>query len=265
MFLVKLAPPVLPYKTEYITINGEDIVSKTFTKTRLALLAGLTLSASVLSGSVMAEFSGEVSLTNDYRFRGVSQTAGDPALQAGVDWSAENGFFVGAWASNVDFDEEGYNGPDIELDIYAGYYGEINDNTSWDVTLYRYNYPGDSELDYLEATVGVDFSGFRAAYWYTNDYGGSDLDLHYMELNYGWEFTENWSLDVHYGYNFGDALDDGEGFDSYSDYSVGVSTEVAGFGLSLAYLMTDLDGDYAVDDGIFKTKDTVLASVSYAF
>jgi uncharacterized protein (TIGR02001 family) len=265
VLLVKLAPPVLPYKTEYITINGEDIVSKTFTKTRLALLAGLTLSASVLSGSVMAEFSGEVSLTNDYRFRGVSQTAGDPALQAGIDWSAENGFFVGAWASNVDFDEEGYNGPDIELDIYAGYYGEIDDNTSWDVTLYRYNYPGDSELDYLEATVGVDFSGFRAAYWYTNDYGGSDLDLHYMELNYGWEFTENWSLDVHYGYNFGDALDDGEGFDSYSDYSVGVSTEVAGFGLSLAYLMTDLDGDYAVDDGIFKTKDTFLASVSYAF
>lgn len=86
-----------------------------------------------------------------------------------------------------------------------------------------------------------------------------------MELNYGWEFTENWSLDVHYGYNFGDALDDGEGFDSYSDYSVGVSTEMAGFGLSLAYLMTDLDGDQKVDDGVFKTKDTVLASVSYAF
>lgn len=146
-------------------IIGEDIVAKTFTKTRLALLAGLTLSASVLSTSALAEFSGEVSLTNDYRFRGISQTAGDPALQAGVDWSAENGFFIGAWASNLDFDEEGYNGPDIELDIYAGYYGEINDNTSWDVTLYRYNYPGDSELDYLEATVGVDFSGFRAAYW----------------------------------------------------------------------------------------------------
>ncbi|UJF21526.1 TorF family putative porin [Shewanella sp. OMA3-2] len=240
-------------------------MSKTFTKTRLALLAGLTLSASVLATSAQAELSGEVSLTNDYRFRGISQTAGDPALQAGVDWSAENGFFVGAWASNIDFDEEDYNGPDIELDIYAGYYGEINDNTSWDVTLYRYNYPGDSELDYLEATVGVDFSGFRAAYWYTNDYSGSDLDLHYMELNYGWEFTENWSLDVHYGYNFGDALDDGEGFDSYSDYSVGVSTEVAGFGLSLAYLMTDLDGDNEVNDGVFKTKDTFLASVSYAF
>ncbi|WP_065187560.1 TorF family putative porin [Shewanella woodyi] len=238
---------------------------KKFNKKRIAQVTGLVLATALISPIASAEVSGEVSLTNDYRFRGVSQTASDFAIQAGVDWSHDSGFFLGAWASNVDFDEPDYNGPDIELDIYAGYYGELNDDLSYDVTLYRYNYPGDSDLDYLEASIGVDFSGFRLAYWYTNDYGGSDLDLHYTEVNYSYEFYENWSLDLHYGYNFGDGIDDGEGFDSYADYSIGVSTEVAGIGLSLAWLDTDISDDNQVTDDLYNTEGTVLASVSYAF
>ncbi len=246
-------------------VNGDNIVSNTLKRTRIALLSGLTLSATLLAPLAMAEVSGAVTVTNDYRFRGVSQTAADPALQANIDWNHESGFFVGAWGSNVDFDEPGYNGPDVEIDLYAGYYGEINDDTSYDLTLYRYNYPGDSELDYLEVSAGIDFNGFRAAYWFTNDYGGSDQDLHYTEINYGWEFVENWSLDLHYGYNFGDAIDDGEGFDSYSDYSIGVSTEVAGFGMSIAYLDTDIDGANEVSSDLYKNTGTLLASVSYSF
>lgn len=242
-------------------------MAKLTKKARIALLSGLTLSATLLSPVALAELTGEVGATNDYRFRGVSQSAGDFAVQAGIDWSHDSGFFVGAWASNIDFDEEGNNGPDVELDIYAGYYGEINDDASYDVTLYRYNYigSGGSELGYFELNAGIDFVGFRAAYWYTNDYGGAGDDLHYAELNYGWEFAENWSLDLHYGYNFGDGIDDGEGFDSYSDYSVGVSTEVGGVSISAAYLMSDLSGDYVVDDGVWRSDDTFLVNVSYGF
>ncbi|MGL5471676.1 MAG: TorF family putative porin, partial [Shewanella sp.] len=57
----------------------------------------------------------------------------------------------------------------------------------------------------------------------------------------------------------------GEGFDSYSDYSVGVSTELMGFGLSLAWLSSDLSGEQKVSDGVFQNDDTALARVSYAF
>ncbi|MCS6117365.1 TorF family putative porin [Shewanella baltica] len=234
-------------------------------KKRLVQLVGLALTTTLFSGMAAAEVTGEISLTNDYRFRGVSQTAGDPALQGGIDWSFDSGLSVGAWASNLDFDEQGYNGPDIEYDFYVAYGGEINEDLSYDATLYRYNYSGESDLGYFEITAGVDYKGFRVAYWFTNDYGGGDVDYHYAELNYSYEFVENWSLDLHYGYNMSDVLDDGEGSDSYSDYSVGVSTELSGFGLSLAWLGTDLSGDQKVSDGAFKTSDTVLASVSYAF
>ena len=234
-------------------------------KKRLVQLVGLALTTTLFSGIAAAEVTGEISLTNDYRFRGISQTAGDPALQAGIDWGFDSGLSVGAWASNVDFDEPGYNGPDVEYDFYVAYGNDLNDDLSYDITLYRYNYSGESDLGYFEVTAGVEFKGFRLAYWFTNDYGGSDLDYHYTELNYSYTFVENWNLDLHYGYNAGDALDDGEGFDSYSDYSIGVSTEFAGFGLSLAWLGTDLTGAQKVTDGAFKTKDTVLATLSYAF
>lgn len=242
-------------------------MSKKYNKIKIALVSCLTLATSIIAPLAQAEVSGAVSVTNDYRFRGVSQSAGDFALQGNVDWSGENGLFAGAWASQVDFDDpEDGNGASVEVDLYFGYAGEINEELTYDVTLYRYNYPGDDvSQDYFEVSAAMDFNGFRAAYWFTNDYAGSDADLHYTELNYSYELAENWSLDLHYGYNFGDAIDDGEGFDSYSDYSVGVSTEIEGFALSLAWLDNDLSGDYKVNDGSFKTKGTFLASVSYGF
>jgi len=55
-------------------------------------------------------------ITSDYVFRGVSQTTEEPAVQIGVDLTS-GGFYVGAWASNVDFGDE----TDAEFDIYGGY------------------------------------------------------------------------------------------------------------------------------------------------
>ena len=44
---------------------------------------------------------GSATLVSDYVFRGVSQTNQDPAVQAGVEWAADNGFYVGTWGSNI--------------------------------------------------------------------------------------------------------------------------------------------------------------------
>jgi uncharacterized protein (TIGR02001 family) len=246
--------------------SGDNTVTKHFNTKKLTLVS-LALAASLSSSYAMAEVSGEIGVTNDYRFRGVSQSAGEFAIQGGIDWSHDSGFFLGTWGSNVDFDDpEAGNGANLELDLYMGYAGEIEEGLTYDVTLYRYTYPGDDvSQDYFELTAGMDFSGFRAAYWYTNDYGNGGQDLHYLDLNYGWGFAEIWSLDLHYGFNVGDALDDGTGFNSYSDYSVGVSAQLGDFNVSLAWLDTDLSGDYEIADGSFKNKGTVLASMTYAF
>jgi uncharacterized protein (TIGR02001 family) len=44
---------------------------------------------------------GNVGFVSDYRFRGISQTFKEPALQGGFDYSHASGFYLGTWASNV--------------------------------------------------------------------------------------------------------------------------------------------------------------------
>ena len=44
---------------------------------------------------------GNVGLFSSYRFRGIDQTAGKPALQGGFDYSHASGIYVGNWNSNV--------------------------------------------------------------------------------------------------------------------------------------------------------------------
>ena len=49
--------------------------------------------------------SGNVSLTSDYTFRGISQTLQQPALQGGMDLRHPSGFYLGTWGSSVNFGE----------------------------------------------------------------------------------------------------------------------------------------------------------------
>jgi uncharacterized protein (TIGR02001 family) len=103
----------------------------------------------MLPVTVSAGISGNITLTSDYIWRGVSQTTGDPALQGGVAYSHENGFYAGIWGSNVDFYDESAAGANpafdnranYELDLYAGFTGNITESIEWDISLYLYNYP----------------------------------------------------------------------------------------------------------------------------
>ena len=87
------------------------------------------------SASVMAaEVSGNVALSSDYFFRGIDQSGGE-ALSGGFDVAFESGFYVGTWASSIDFSGG------LELDYYAGYGGSISDSVSYDVGYLYYGYP----------------------------------------------------------------------------------------------------------------------------
>ena len=90
-----------------------------------ALLAALALA--IGSASIaQAEISSTLTLASDYDFRGISQTARDPALQASLDWASESGFYLGAWVSNVDFGSG--TAADFEWDLLGGYRGQFTDD-----------------------------------------------------------------------------------------------------------------------------------------
>ena len=66
-------------------------------------------------------FAGNVALTTDYRYRGITQTFNDPALQGGFVLSHETGLYAGVWGSNVDFGGTAH----LELDSLAAHPKEV--------------------------------------------------------------------------------------------------------------------------------------------
>jgi uncharacterized protein (TIGR02001 family) len=93
--------------------------------------------------------SGSVALVSDYRFRGVSQSDEEMALQGGLTVSHESGLYVGTWASNLAGWGQ-FGGSNMELDLYAGYAVPIG-AAKLDVGVTWYMYPGGSDkTDFAE-------------------------------------------------------------------------------------------------------------------
>lgn len=97
------------------------------------------LALALFSGLAQAQISGNFGLTSDYRFRGVSQTQNALAVQGGIDYAHDSGFYVGNWNSSVSsqFYTEGAG---VESDVYAGFKKEFN-GVAIDVGTLRYIYP----------------------------------------------------------------------------------------------------------------------------
>ncbi|GFM30086.1 TorF family putative porin [Novosphingobium sp. PY1] len=97
--------------------------------------------------------SGEVALVSDYRFRGVSQTDEEMAVQGGINVEHESGLYAGTWASNLS-GWGTFGGSNMELDLYAGYATEIASGLNVDVGMTWFMYPGGaSDTDFAEVYV----------------------------------------------------------------------------------------------------------------
>ncbi len=230
----------------------------------MKLSHGLAALAMMASASLAhAELSGTVTAISDYDYRGITQTAGDPALQGSIDWSAESGLYLGAWASNIDFgnccDE------DIEIDLYGGFRG--GDEITWDIGFIYYTYPGTNpDLDYPEIYAAVGWEWLTGKVWYSNDFGGtSNESSFYYEANGSWALPSNFGLTAHVGYSDGDAIDLFY-VDSYMDWSVGVTYPLGNFTLGLKYVDgSDLDILDGTPGDVFSSEARAIFSVSTTF
>jgi uncharacterized protein (TIGR02001 family) len=202
------------------------------------VIAAATMMTAVTG--MAAEVSGNVALGSEYFFRGVDQSGGE-ALSGGFDVAFENGFYVGTWASSIDFS----NGP--ELDYYAGYGGSFSEAVSYDVGYLFYGYPGDTSLDFEELYGSVSFGDATVGFNYSDDYFDSTGETTYFYIDYGFTLSENFSLGLHYG-----SMDSGDSVaydavfeDAIDDYSISLSTEMAGIGIDFSFI--DSSGSGALD------------------
>ncbi|GAB5349203.1 TorF family putative porin [Alteriqipengyuania sp. 357] len=189
------------------------------------------------------EFSGNVTLVSDYRFRGVSFSDEDFAIQGGIDIAHESGFYIGTWASSIE-DSALYG--HSELDVYGGWSGEVAPGISFDAGLLYYIYPNGEDLagdsDYFEpyasvsAALGPVEATVGAAYAWDQDSLGGDNIYVYGGLGTAIPDTPL-SLSAQLGYSEG-SLDYGS--DGYLDWSLGASYSYDILTLGVSYIDTDL-------------------------
>lgn len=228
-------------------------------KTTASLLALTTLA--IASLDARAEVSSTISLSSDYDFRGITQSARDPALSASLDYSAPSGFYVGAWTSNVDF------GPgtdaDLEIDGLAGFRGNINDDTTYDLGGVYYAFAGDGDkVAFGELYAGIGYKALSGKLWYAPDFSNSGESASYIEGNVALPLPSDFSLALHAGYSSGDywdAVNDG----GYFDYSVGVSKSIGNFALTLKWVDgSDLEASDGTPGDVFTSESKVWFSIA---
>ena len=204
------------------------------------LLLGLFVLAGIASAH--AQVSGNLGLTNDYRFRGISQSQNAPAVQGGIDYAHSSGFYVGNWNSSVSSSVY-TNGSGVESDIYAGYKKEIVKGVTLDVGSYNYFYPRatttaatGSNFDTQEGFAGLGFGPVSVKYSRTlgNGYFGTAnaKGTQYYEANVAYPIAgSKISLLAHAGKT---NVANSSSLD-YSDYNFGVGYNLQGWDLAAKY------------------------------
>lgn len=245
------------------------------TTTLAALLVSLLTAVGQIHAAEAAPasphtLSGNFTLASDYRFRGISQTFKHPALQGGVDYSHSSGFYAGTWASNVSGNQYN-NGGSLEWDFYGGYKLELAKDLTLDIGNLYYYYPGayysgitpKTKYDNNEVYLGLAYKWLSAKLSYaTTDYFGINKDTYanfadidggnailgtknsrgstYSEINLAYPLNDRWTLNGHVGHTtvrHYSPLD-------YTDWKWGVSYDLSGWALGLAYVDTDKNKYY---------------------
>ena len=177
----------------------------------------------------------EIGAFSDYRFRGISLSGKDPQLTAELSVSHESGFYVGAWASNVDADLDG-SGDNVEVDWTVGFSRDIG-TINVDVGAAYYTYIERSGLNYIElygnlgVPVGPATVTLGVAYAPKQDnLGGADNT--YVSISGDLPIGDS-PVSVHGSFG----IEDGVFGDSKKDWSLGASYDLgSGFTATLDYV-----------------------------
>lgn len=253
-----------------------------------AVVAALPSIAAAQTGR--AQVSGYVTVTSDYRNRGLSQSRGDPSLQLGGDYQHPSGFFGGGRAATVEYAVPGAaraaSSTQTEVALYAGFNRRVG---VWSLaaSLGRYLYSaGDSgdyapadpdapahapdydyDYDYGELSGSV---GFRNRYFltasYVDDFFGSGASALNHEIGLALPVAADFELGAGIGRFESSGLDV-----DFTHWHIGASRVFGRLGLDLRFYDNSHTGGYYAGHGRAvgplraSTPDTWVLSLSYGF
>jgi uncharacterized protein (TIGR02001 family) len=221
-----------------------------------------------------------VGVVTEYRYRGMGQTKGDPALQGGVDYTDASGFYLGAWGSTIKWIKEyaaaatpayAAKGP-VEIDIYGGYKGEVS-GLAYDVGYLRYQYQGNTleKATFFSNPNTDEVYGALTAGPLTAKYSYSTSNLFgtlnskgstYLDLSATFDLGDGYSLVPHVGRQ---VVKNNEAY-SYTDIALTLNKDLGdGLAASLSAISTNGKTALWTYNGYNQAKNTLVAGVKYSF
>ena len=206
------------------------------------------------------KITGGFTAVSDYRFRGLTQSKENGAVQGTVNINHESGLYVGTWASTIDGGLDGSTPAltgygSAEVDLYGGFTRTFS-GVGVDVGLLYYYYPDgekNQNTDFFEPygslsyTIGPVAAKVGAAYAWSGQKGlnftaGSDDDLYvYGEAGVGIPGTPV-TIKGHLGYTNGSLglVNPLASDDTYTDWSVTAEYVNGPVKVGVSYVDTDI-------------------------
>lgn len=232
------------------------------------IAASLAFPALIASNTAGAALSGNIGVFSKYVFRGSTNTAENngTAVQGGLDYSHDSGFYAGYWASNLDYaDASDPAQTGFENDFYAGYSGEAG-GFSYDVGVLQYYYLSIEDADALELYGSL-------------GYGPVSVGLTYAAEDVVWEndgdmyWTFSYATGLPHGFDFSATA----GYFMYDETGEFITSSASDSGLkhvdlSLSHPVGDTGADMSItyiiggeDRDEVDQEDTVVLGLSYGF
>jgi len=223
-------------------------------------------------------------VVSDYRFRGISQTDGNFAVQGGITVSHKSGFYVSVWGSSIDDYVTVHGTSNQEIDLIGGFKKTFGGAT-FDIGALYYVYPGTrpgftgdkSASDFIEPYASISYAigpvTAKATVNYApkqkalaldqgltgllpkqdNVYLAGDLSASIPNTPLG--------LTAHLGHTFGPSwLSIGN---EYTDWGVGATATWKNLTVGIQYV--DTDGDFITPSGKNASKAGVVGSIGVSF
>lgn len=234
---------------------------------KAARLAGaVALWGLLLAIEARAQVTGSVAVVSDYRFRGVSLSDENPALQLGVAYDHTSGLYAGVFASTVSLAEQtGRNG---QLLSYVGYARRLRSGSTWEVGAAHSTFFSSSAYDYPELYCGFTSGNVSGRLYYSPDYFGQGRHGLYAELNGVRPLRERLRLVGHIGV----LHVEGPGEESVSssrnpfDIRAGIDVNLDTASVQLSWVASDgINGSYPVSDNRNLHRHAFVLSLSRSF
>jgi uncharacterized protein (TIGR02001 family) len=240
-----------------------------------ALLATSLLSVNGIAQAQAAEstLAFNVGAVSDYRYRGISQSRLQPAVQGGFDYTDKSGFYVGAWGSTIQWikDTPGAGKGSVEVDLYGGYKSTVG-ALAYDVGFLRYEYLKNNyasasgvNANTNEVYGGVTYGVFTAKYSHaiSNLFGNpNSKNSYYLDLSAAIDLGNGMTLTPHVGYqsvkNVANA--------TYTDYALTLAKDLGnGLSATVAVVGTNADEGFYSLKGKYNGKTGAVVGLKYTF